>query len=95
MKGAFGLLPEQKSRRGDLVTHLVEVGDGKVGDGVGVDLPLAVISTQGVALGCVLVQAVRERDAVFERGVHALSIEGDDGVGRIAHEHDAVVQVPG
>ena len=88
---------EQKARVGHAVAHFGEVIQRQVGHGVGVGLALGLkLGENNGPVGiAVLVEQLVQHATIFEAGVHALAIEGHNGVRSIAEQQHAVVVLPG
>lgn len=95
VEGVFEFFLVEEEAGADFVAHLDEVGEGEVGDGVGVGLAERLELVEGGGdLAAGAVEALGEGFAVFEGGVHALAVEGDDGVGGVTEE-DGAAHDPG
>jgi hypothetical protein len=76
---------EQKLRVGDAITHLDKILESEIGDRVGVGFACSLEFTEQIRpVGAVPVEELQETRAVFERTVHALAEERNDGVSRVA-----------
>jgi hypothetical protein len=90
------LLFRSESFRRGLVAHLDEIRDGEIGERVRVFFPALEIFGEGaLAIVRECGQAFVQDNAIFERGVHALSVKWNNRVGRIADERDRVFEGPG
>ena len=77
------------------VAHLNEIADGEIGQRVGVFFsPLEILGKRALAVVGKFIQAFIEHDAIFERSVHSLTIEWNDGMGRIAEQANPIAVIP-
>ena len=96
MDPGFDLLLQEEARVPYPVAHFYEVEDGEVRDRVAVGLARLLVGRQHlVPVVAVLVEQGVQHGAVLEPAVHALPVEGHDGVRGVADQRELVFVGPG